>query len=474
MHEINNVNRRNLAVKRFSNYLVIALVVGVLAAVIVLAAAGYDIDRSTGQVIQNGILLIETDPEGAKVTINDFTEGAQTPARYPIPAGEYNLMVEKEGYRPWQSPVEVIGSQVSWIYYPKLVPQVINTTQVNNVDGLNFIAANESRNEILVNLKDGIRSLLIFDMGAEEPTANPFVIPEEVFETDEDDSIIGAIKLLDWSVNGRLVALEYRYDKQTDIVIVDLVEPANSFNIDRDYDVEPDEVIFTENDSRLFLLIEGEVYEVETNAAVIGDPIDESVSQLVVTADNEWLVKTSKRGTTISSSRNIESLTIDSDIADGEVRYGEWDGQRYFLIEGSDRAEIYINSEEGQAEQNIVDKVLQLDGIKQSDVAPGGRFVSLYAADETLVYDLETLKTHEIPLGSSDNIGWLDGHRLHYALGDQLRIIDFNGFNDYQIASYNSDYSVFVDDQFNSIYSIANNRRTDQLVLRQSVLRISE
>lgn len=55
----------------------------------------------------SGILTIETDPPGARVTVDGTRQNEATPASYLLAVGVHNIIVAGEGYRPLRQQVEI-------------------------------------------------------------------------------------------------------------------------------------------------------------------------------------------------------------------------------------------------------------------------------------------------------------------------------------------------------------------------------
>ena len=471
MHEINNIDKRRRTIKMFSNYFLVALVVTVLTGVIVLAASGYDIDRSTGQVIQNGILLVETEPRGANVTINGQMESAKTPARYPIPQGRYTVMVDKEGYRSWQSTVEIFGSRVNWIYYPRLVPELINTRPVSSLQNLNFIEHSQQRDSILINPTTNLRSFTLFDLGANQVAGAPFVLPEALYAVNEDDVIEGRVNFDAWSPDGRYVILQHVHSGQVDYIVVDLDDLASSYNLDEALGIEFDSVVFT-HDNRLALLQEGLLFTTGVTSPVVAAPVETNVRDIILSSNDTWVETDDGLQINLARLSEPENVLLSSSDLSTDYAVSVWEGDLTLIQSNSANVRIYKDFSTDPSADNVVSKILSIEENFLVQPSPDGRFVLAAGSSDSLIYDQETLETYEVAYGVGSAIQWLDGYRLAYSLGGQLYISDFNGSNEYQIASYDAGYPAVVDEDFTAIYSVDLRDADGQLILRESSLEL--
>src|SRR3990167_10141226 len=82
-------------------YILVAIALALGSLVILFRTYGYDLDRKTGRVIQNGLIYLSAAPDQATVYLNGKNEG-KTDARLTKPAGRYKIKLHSEGYKPWQ------------------------------------------------------------------------------------------------------------------------------------------------------------------------------------------------------------------------------------------------------------------------------------------------------------------------------------------------------------------------------------
>jgi hypothetical protein len=89
--------------------------------VVILLAQGYRLDRATRQLYGTGIIQIETNPQGAQVSLNGKLWGTTNTTISNLAAGTYDVKVQKPGYSDWDSKVKVNTGKVVELL-PLLVP----------------------------------------------------------------------------------------------------------------------------------------------------------------------------------------------------------------------------------------------------------------------------------------------------------------------------------------------------------------
>jgi hypothetical protein len=98
-----------------------AIVIGLGTAILVYAADGFGINTKTGEIVQNGLLFVDSKPGGAQIYLNNkFT--STTSARLVLPSGAYDLALKKTGYRDWQRKFDLSAQTIARFIYPFLFP----------------------------------------------------------------------------------------------------------------------------------------------------------------------------------------------------------------------------------------------------------------------------------------------------------------------------------------------------------------
>lgn len=101
---------------------VITFVSFILVVIVVIAAAqGFRFDSINKQIYGTGIIVVETNPQGATVTLNGANKGNTNATMSNLVPGSYQVSVTKDGYATWKSSVDVKQGKVVNLL-PLLVP----------------------------------------------------------------------------------------------------------------------------------------------------------------------------------------------------------------------------------------------------------------------------------------------------------------------------------------------------------------
>jgi hypothetical protein len=98
--------KKKLAHRRrlYVGYGLMSIVIAISTVILVYLGSGYYVDK-TGDLIQNGQILVSSEPEGASIYLNDNLQKTKTTGKLVVPSGAHNISVRKEGYREWNKKV---------------------------------------------------------------------------------------------------------------------------------------------------------------------------------------------------------------------------------------------------------------------------------------------------------------------------------------------------------------------------------
>lgn len=87
-----------------------------IAPAIIFSTAGYRYNFGTHRLERTGVMLVETRPPGAAVSLNGELQKDDTPARLPsLSPGAYDLRVEKIGYHAWEKSIVVESRSTAFV-----------------------------------------------------------------------------------------------------------------------------------------------------------------------------------------------------------------------------------------------------------------------------------------------------------------------------------------------------------------------
>lgn len=91
-------------------------------------AQGYSLDRTSGKLEKTGMILTKSEPDGAKIIVDEVLTSATNATLANLKPGEHKIRIEKEGFVTWQKTVTVKEQMVTELsavlipLTPKLLP----------------------------------------------------------------------------------------------------------------------------------------------------------------------------------------------------------------------------------------------------------------------------------------------------------------------------------------------------------------
>lgn len=161
-----------LATRRYL-YILFILAFFIITPLVILYANGYDIQLEQGRVVKTGMLILDSSPSGADITINTSSRqpllnrlfnkesSYQTPAKIKnLLQGEYDIKIEKEGYFSWTKKLTINPGQSTYaenvLLFKKDIPIRLSYSPVKYIypakDDQHLVIANDDYS--LYNIKD--------------------------------------------------------------------------------------------------------------------------------------------------------------------------------------------------------------------------------------------------------------------------------------------------------------------------------
>jgi hypothetical protein len=160
-------------------YVLMAVALALATFILLLTAYGFDIDRKTGSIIQNGIVYLDSKPGDAAIYVNGKRQGNNTATRLNLPAGQYTIRLESNGYRTWQRTFFLDGGQIQRLVYPLLIPNQFKVTDVQlyaSAPGLT--TQSPDRHWLLVQRPDQTYEFDNFDANNPNTAATTVTVPK--------------------------------------------------------------------------------------------------------------------------------------------------------------------------------------------------------------------------------------------------------------------------------------------------------
>src|ERR1041385_1197257 len=205
--------RRAHKIRLIIGYLLTAVAIGLASVVLYFAATGISINTKTGEIVQNGLLFVDSHPGAADVILNGKAINSKTASRLVLPAGGYDLRLKKDDYRDWQRKFVLEQGSVARYVYPFLFPAKPVTAALKNYSSPPPIfSQSPDRHWLLVEEPSSDPDSVVFD---EYDTAN-FSLPAVQLSLPAD-LITNAgldgnyLAVVEWSTDNNHILLEHGF-----------------------------------------------------------------------------------------------------------------------------------------------------------------------------------------------------------------------------------------------------------------------
>lgn len=489
MEFLDPVKRRAHRQKLFLGYGLIALALAMMTIIIVFAAYGFDIDRKTGQVIQNGMIIVDTAPESARITVNGKDEG-NTNKRLSLPAGQYKIELSRDGYRTWKQDVDLIGGSIEQLVYPFLFPQNLQTKAIQDYAAAPALSSQSPDRRWLVVQRpgDAIGNFQLTDLNDKANPTTTISLPAGVasggtshsFETEE------------WSTDNVNLLLKHTYDGKTEFIRLNRETPAVSSNLtqlfaERSFtamslrDKRSDQFyVYNAADKSLFSLDEKTKETSQVATAVLQYKTYQKDMVLYATAAAD----TSKADIHLlykGKDRVIKTVAASPTYL---MDAADFSGKLYVVVgSGNDgHAYLFMNPLDAlSTDPQDVPKsfrALTLAGAQHVSFSNNARFIAVQAGSKFAVYDAETLRQFrydsQLSLAPGTIANWMDGHRLVATTSDnKVHVWDFDGTNNQQLNDGMSGGTVWFDRDYKAMFVMAAGTGAAKVSLTRTELRLN-
>jgi hypothetical protein len=427
-------------------YGLMGILIILTTAILVYQAYGFDVDRNTGQVIQNGLVFVDSAPDGATVYFNNQEQKDKSNNRYAMPSGEYNLAIHKDGYRNWNRDFNLNGGSVERFTYPMLIPENLARQEAHAFDAApTFITASPDRRWTLTNRADSLTNFIEYDLNNlkdNKPVARDFVIPGNLMNTSVGPH---TLELVEWSSDNKHMLVKHSFADANEFVVISRDQPSSSININTLLGQSPTSITLRDKKFDQWYLYN------QTDGTLATADAKKTITQLLT---NVTSFKTHDDDTILYSQavedgkyqrvflRQDDQTYQVKDVAPGAMfldiaRFNS----AWYVVVGADaeqKAYIYRNPQEVMSKRDATKPtpvtILKTTGpITSLSFSQNTRFIMAQSGQHFEVYDNEYDRLYSYNIASPFDVGskvtWMDGHRLTSRSGGKIITFDFNGAN---------------------------------------------
>lgn len=458
----------------FIGYGLFGVIISLLALLFALEASGYYINRG-GEILQNSLLFVNSDPDRAQIYVNGKLEGANTNAKLVLPEGKHTVEIYRSGFRTWKKDIQLEGGVVTFATYPYLFPDNTTSKAVAAYPEIKQIKQSPNQENLAVYAATNPLLIDIYNLSA---VINGTVAPTKI-DMSALDPLLGvavtSVEIQDWSNDNRSMLLSVvGADGLTTYWVVDFENPTIFTPVPLPVDHFATSVEFVNGRPNVvdILLSTGELLRVnlseKTNLSValgvlaydsFGDgkvmyakaSSDKTKIDVIISSDlDEWLLTTLP--------------VVDGDHGQLQLHISQFSDDELYVVGSSvaDRLKTYKNPLQslGGGESPTVVSNVGVVGLSSVKFSGKSRFVAAKHDGGLIVYDAEDNKPYryEIP-GLADNyeITWMDDHRLYGVIDEKVQVWEFDSLNMVSLDIPSTGPKIYFDKDYDTITSISTN-----------------
>jgi hypothetical protein len=454
-------------------YFLVAIAIGLGTIVLVYGAYGYGINTKNGDIVQNGLLFVDSKPGGAGIYLNNKYINQSTSARLVLPAKEYDLKLAKTGYRDWERKFILDEHTISRYVYPFLFPNKPITSALKSYASTPpLFMQSPDRHWLLVQSPDPAAKTATF----EEYDANDFTKPVVPIALPAGlltkTTVPDPLTEVEWSTDNTHVLLRHDFAGGNEFIILDRSDPTKSINVNKVLAVNPTQVALkNKKTDQLYIYMQdgGTLQVADMGKALLGDPVLKNILAFK------------------PSGSNLISYVTQANLPAGKAQARIWEnghtyplfafnaGDKYLLDEASFSGHIYFaagSSKDGRVNvyrdplSDIEDPTLgravpivalRAAGAEKVSFSDNARFIGLEGGQNFGVFDIETGDEYQYSLTEqlAGPLSWMDGHRLIGSSGGNVFVMDFDATNKQSLVPTSIPLGGYFSRDYNQMYTLA-------------------
>lgn len=490
-----NKKRKN-KIKLYVGYVLIAIAIFIALVVLLFVNRGYRLDTK-GNVLQNGLLFVNSHPSGADAYIegvhNKLKLNNKTDTKFELREGRYKVTIQKSGYRAWQRELDIEGGAVERLAYPFLFPKELKTSAIKTYDKEPAIVSSSPDRKWIIIQKPG--TLLDFDV---YDTSNLDNIEKSITEFKLPDNLLTKptgterLEVVEWSSDNSNILMKHTFDDQYEFIIANKDKPELSFNINNSVNQKPFEVSLKDRKvEQLYLHMapDGLLQLVDTKSKAL-TPIASKVlaykghgnDKLVYITPGDDASKLSKA--IIRSNDKDYKLRELPANTNYVVDVAKFDSAWYVVVGAASDNKVYVYKDpmtslsSANSSKTIFARTLRIENPQKVSFSANARIIAAQSGQKFAIFDAETDRQYRYTINDKFDtnrpVEWMDGHRLVSSTNNQVIVFDFDGSNQQKLMPINNKTDVMFDRDYKNAFSLAPADSAGKSSLSSTLLQVKE
>ncbi len=417
--------------KIFSILTTLGAILFVVGATILLVAfgRGYSYDFKNHRATLNGLVIMNSTPSAANVILNGKDIKRRTPYRATLEAGDYSFEVKKDGYRTWSKQLKAEASEVVWVQYIWLLPEVLKDTTVTSLSGVaQAVPSNDHRH--LAMMTTGVDAAVLLYDNANKTTTKLY---QPLAATTEQPA--EALTSLSWADDNAHLLLRSKIGVKVVVQILATGQAPSNLTDTFKYDFAT--LSFAPgNWHELFWQSPEGLRKLDVGAQTVSAVLADNVLSFALTGNRVLYVQTTKLG------RSLYSMDMNGHDKK-ELVQSLAESESYQIVEANYRGAdllavlptkartltLYSNPDSDNPTSRVVTKDADYMSFNGD-----GRFLNFGSVAASGTYDSEKTTTYNLG-GGLTGMTWFDNYHILGVREGRAHFLEFDGANDQAIGS---------------------------------------
>ena len=214
----------------FIGYALMAIAIAFATVILVYMGSGYYVDRQTGDLIQNGQIYVNSDPEGAQIYLNDKQQKSKTDNKLVVPSGSYKVGMKKEGYRDWEQTLQLEGGKVQKLDYARLIPTTLKPAVVQTFASTpTHVSQSPDRKYLSLVFAERPNVIMFYDLTQPEKAPTEILIAPTLLSTPTQ---IGTFIVAEWTEDTKTILVHNKVGENIlDYLLVNRTDASATKNL---------------------------------------------------------------------------------------------------------------------------------------------------------------------------------------------------------------------------------------------------
>ena len=474
--------KRWRTVRFITGYILIAIAILLATIIAALLVQGYQITNRKS-IVQNGLVNVSSQPVSAEVLLNG-QKVDNTPSRLDINEGSYELRLQANNYRSWQKSFSLPGGSVRYFVYPKLIPNNIELSEMTSFEKGQLWASSSPDRRWIVSKQptDNSVSFSVFDT----TKANPDNTTGRIQQISLPQTALlgtagayGNFEQVEWSDDNRhLLLLQTLGTGEKAYIILDREKPENSQNISKLFNLSASQSVTLRDKkfNKFYILAKDSGLLTSRDSKDLN--INENIAESVVsykTYGNDIVAyvtylnakETEAKVVVKENQKNIYYLQSLKRNPEGRylIDMAKFDGDWYYAVSSpaENRVRLFVNPLSNNSPGSLTEirpkLSIPINSPKFISFSDNARFIMAQNGSNFAVYDGELKTTYRYNLvnkiAESQEVKWMDGHRLKFVDGFKGYIVEFDGTNQQELITSlpNNSFNLFFDRDYEIVFA---------------------